>query len=124
MRCKKMDELPVVTEWQNEIYCPNCKHYTTGECKNPARVDENSKCPFDGKELLVKLVEESELKIGQNVVAELDCSNRLIGTIIEKTESKFGNMYRLKLEHGYSPWILEKIIHPIEFPPVEVFPQK
>lgn len=47
-RCKKMDELPVVVEWQSAIYCPNCAHYSSGECRNPLRTGPDSKCPFDG----------------------------------------------------------------------------
>ena len=47
MRCPKMDELPVINEWQNQILCPNCKFYYNGTCKNPERKKETDPCPFE-----------------------------------------------------------------------------
>jgi hypothetical protein len=43
--CKKLHELPpVVTDWQQTAWCPDCDHYNRGRCSNP-----NAGCPFDGK---------------------------------------------------------------------------
>jgi hypothetical protein len=60
-RCKKLDELPVVNEWQQKCMCPSCGHYFQGKCENPQRHSEKDPCPFDGKELPVKEVEENTL---------------------------------------------------------------
>jgi hypothetical protein len=57
-----LDELPVTTEWQNAIYCPNCAHYSLGTCSNPTRTSQDGPCPFDGKELPLKLVEIDDFK--------------------------------------------------------------
>jgi hypothetical protein len=56
-RCKKLDELPpVVTDWQQETWCPDCDYYECGNCGNPVRCDSNAACPFDGKVLPVREV--------------------------------------------------------------------
>lgn len=60
MKCKKLEELPVVNEWQS-VYCPDCKHFHEGECNNPSRISNNDVlCPFDGKKLPVKEIVETK----------------------------------------------------------------
>lgn len=47
-KCPKLDENPVVTDWQMKIVCPDCKHYCNGQCNNPKR-KEDEPCPLDIK---------------------------------------------------------------------------
>ena len=50
--CKKLHELPpVLSEWQQTTWCPDCDYYASGTCGNPTRPDGNPACPFDGKAL-------------------------------------------------------------------------
>ena len=48
MRCKQTNRIPVVTEWQDEVPCPQCQHYRQGSCVNPCRDHALAPCPFDG----------------------------------------------------------------------------
>jgi len=49
-RCNKLHELPpVVTDWQQKAWCPDCDYYNCGTCGNSLRRDSNAACPFDGK---------------------------------------------------------------------------
>lgn len=115
-RCKKMDELPVTTEWQNAIYCPNCAHYSLGKCCNPTRTSEESKCPFDGKELPLKLVgEDFKYEVGTNVVVETQPGMACNAKIIDRKVSDFGNLYQVDWSEHFkeaknSPWILEQFV--------------
>jgi hypothetical protein len=62
MRCKQTDRMPVTTEWQDEVLCPQCKHYWQGQCGNPARCQVDDPCPFDGvsvSQFTVPLLPES-----------------------------------------------------------------
>jgi hypothetical protein len=47
MRCKQTERLPVTTEWQGQVLCPQCKHYWQGQCGNAARCNGDDPCPFD-----------------------------------------------------------------------------
>jgi hypothetical protein len=47
MLCKQLSRLQVVTEWQEEIFCPTCHHYCKGRCGNPARTSDKDSCPFE-----------------------------------------------------------------------------
>lgn len=58
MRCKKLDELAVVGEWQDTVVEPDCKHYDCGRCRNPGRLLPECRCPFDGREMPVREVKE------------------------------------------------------------------
>lgn len=58
LRCKQLERLPVVTEWQGSIHCPSCKHYFKGKCSNPDRTKDSDPCPFDDKELVTEPIEE------------------------------------------------------------------
>jgi len=56
-RCRKLHELPpVVNEWQQKAWCPDCDHYVSGECGNPISRESNAACPFDGKVLPLREV--------------------------------------------------------------------
>jgi hypothetical protein len=56
-RCKKLPELPpVLTDWQQTAWCPECDYYDYGICVNPIRRDSNAACPFDGKVLPLREV--------------------------------------------------------------------
>jgi hypothetical protein len=56
-RCNKLHELPpVVTDWQQKAWCPDCDYYQGGICGNPIRRDSNAACPFDGKALPLREV--------------------------------------------------------------------
>ena len=56
-RCNKLHELPpVVTDWQETAWCPDCDYYDCGLCRNPIRRDSNAACPFDGKVLPLREV--------------------------------------------------------------------
>jgi hypothetical protein len=56
-RCNKLHELPpVVTDWQQKAWCPECDYYNCGLCGNPLRRNNSAACPFDGKELPVREV--------------------------------------------------------------------
>lgn len=48
MRCKQLDRMPVVSEWQQEVLCPQCGHHRDGSCGNASRSHLESPCPFDG----------------------------------------------------------------------------
>jgi hypothetical protein len=51
-RCKKLYELPpVVTEWQQATWRPDCAYYDRGTCANSAASDADEPCPFDGMQL-------------------------------------------------------------------------
>jgi hypothetical protein len=58
--CKKLEELPVVSEWQNPVLCPACGHYCKGKCANPNRTSAADPCPFDGKQLPVQEVKDAQ----------------------------------------------------------------
>lgn len=62
MRCPRMDELPVVTEWQNRILCPDCKFYHKGTCQNPIREKETDRCPFENMET-VEIKRENNMDV-------------------------------------------------------------
>ena len=56
-RCKKLHELPpVLTDWQQTAWCPDCHYYDCGICGNPIRRDSNAACPFDGQVLPLREV--------------------------------------------------------------------
>ena len=50
-KCKKLEELPVVSDGQLEVRCPKCAHFFKGQCLNPTRHSDKDACPFDGKPL-------------------------------------------------------------------------
>ena len=53
-RCKRLLELPlVVSEWQQQAYCPDCDHYCDGQCERGAG---EAGCPFEGGELPLREV--------------------------------------------------------------------
>jgi hypothetical protein len=55
--CKKLPEVPpVVTEWQDNTWCPDCEFYGLGTCGNPTRAGNGAPCPFDGEELPLREV--------------------------------------------------------------------
>ena len=116
-KCKKLDDLPVVSEWQNAVYCPNCAHYSKGQCSNPARISAESACPFDNKELPVKLIgsEDFKFNIGQTVLAEFQPKMFCNAKIIDRKTSDFGNLYQLdwsqylKEAHA-TPWMMERFL--------------
>jgi hypothetical protein len=57
LRCKKLDETPsVVTDWEQQIWCPDCEHYSLGACLSPSRTSNSSPCPFDGKALPLRVL--------------------------------------------------------------------
>ncbi len=48
MRCKQTDRVPVITEWQAEVLCPDCEHYREGLCApSSGRRRPDEPCPFD-----------------------------------------------------------------------------
>lgn len=108
-RCKKLDELPVVVEWQN---------YSLGECCNPSRTSQDSKCPFDGKKLPVKLVDGTDFKyeVGQSVIVEFEPNMYVCNAkIIDRKISDFGNLYQVDWSEYFKeaknhPWILEQYL--------------
>lgn len=60
MRCVKMDEQPVVNEWQLKFLCPKCKHYACGQCHNPHRKEETDECPMKNMEFTEQPEPEKE----------------------------------------------------------------
>ena len=53
-RCNKLHELPpVVTDWQQKAWYPDCDHYCDGQCQ---RRGGEAGCPFDGDVLLLREV--------------------------------------------------------------------
>jgi hypothetical protein len=55
--CKKLHELPpLITDWQQPVWCLDCDDYSNGQCRNPMRRDGNAACPFDGRELPLREV--------------------------------------------------------------------
>jgi phage FluMu protein Com len=57
MKCKQLDKLLVVSEWQ-DVLCPKCKHYFKGKCLNTSRTSENDECHFDKVPLQTVVNEE------------------------------------------------------------------
>jgi hypothetical protein len=56
-RCNKLHDLPpVVNDWQQTAWCPDCDYYSCGLCGNLLRQDSNASCPFDGKVLPLREV--------------------------------------------------------------------
>jgi hypothetical protein len=56
-RCNKLPELPpVLTDWQQTVWCPDCDYYDGGTCGKPLCQDTNTACPFDGKVLALREV--------------------------------------------------------------------
>ena len=56
-RCNRLLELPpVLTEWQQKAYCPDCDYYCDGQCCKPIDSSGNAACPFDGKALPLREV--------------------------------------------------------------------
>ena len=56
-RCNKLHDLPpVVTDWQQKAWCPDCEYYRCGLCGNLLRRDSIASCPFDGKVLPLREV--------------------------------------------------------------------
>lgn len=51
MKCKQIEKLPVVNEWQ-KVLEPDCKHHHHGCCCKLDRVNENDPCPLDNVDLL------------------------------------------------------------------------
>jgi hypothetical protein len=102
MRCPKMDELPVFTEWQTKIYCPNCKHYSTGQCSNPARKDDTTPCPLINVEP-IEIKNEFNFKIHQKVYIKPQNVN---GEIVNRQLSTIGVLYEIKTDDNRF-WITE-----------------
>jgi hypothetical protein len=58
IRCIKLLDLPpVVTDWQEKTWRPDCDHYDCGVCTNPTRRYGASTCPLDGTALPMSEVE-------------------------------------------------------------------
>jgi hypothetical protein len=55
--CRKLRELPpVLGEWPQTTWCPDCDSYDRGRCRNPTRAAGEVACPFDGKALPLREV--------------------------------------------------------------------
>lgn len=104
MHCPRMDELPVITEWQIKIYCPNCKHYSSGECCNPDRKNNTDPCPIVNVEPL-EIASEFKFKIYQKVLVKtIDAV--ICGEIVNRQVSTIGILYEIKAENNRF-WITE-----------------
>jgi hypothetical protein len=58
--CRKVHELPpVLSEWQQTTWRPECEHYDRGVCGNPACAEGKGTCPFDGKSLPLREATEN-----------------------------------------------------------------
>ena len=102
MRCPRMDAMPVVTEWQTKIYCPNCKHYSTGQCNNPARKNNDDPCPMKNVEP-IEYADVFNRVIGQKVVVK---PQNVEGKIINRQLSNIGVLYEIETENDRF-WITE-----------------
>ena len=102
MRCPKTDELPVVTEWQTKIYCPNCKHYSTGQCSNPDRKNDIDPCPLANVEP-IELKNEFNYKVHQKVYIK---PQNVYGEIVNRQLSTIGVLYEIKTDDNRF-WITE-----------------
>jgi len=78
-----------VTEWEQTISCPDCEFYHSGRCVNPARSDNDSGCPFDGKPLPQREAPVEELSDGPlHALDAAPCQGQdspLSGTVLEHT---------------------------------------
>lgn len=102
MRCPKMEELPVITEWQTKIYCPNCKYYFSGECSNPTRKNNTDPCPLLNVEP-VEIKDEFKFEVKQNVFVK---PQNLRGEITNRILSRIGRIYEITTEDNRF-WITE-----------------
>nr|NIQ13248.1 hypothetical protein [Candidatus Dadabacteria bacterium] len=96
------DELPVVSEWQMKIYCPNCKHYSIGQCVNPARKSDNDACPLTNVEP-VELKPNYKFEIHQKVRVN---PHNVYGKIINRKASTIGILYEITTDDNRF-WITE-----------------
>jgi hypothetical protein len=63
--CNKLLELPpVLTEWQQAVWCPDCPHYDAGACANMTRTHGDAPCPLDGQPLPLRDVDGDPGKSG------------------------------------------------------------
>ena len=92
MRCQKMEELPVVTEWQTKIYCPNCKYYYSGQCCNPERKN-NTPCQLANVEPL-ELKNKFKFKVYQQVIVKTHDAI-IYGKIADRQLSTIGPLYEI-----------------------------
>lgn len=104
MRCPKMDELPVYTEWQSKIYCPNCKHYSTGECNNPQRKTETDPCPMKN----IEPVELQNYKFTNSRIVTIKHLDKK-GLILNRKATKLGNLYEIQI-NDENCWLLEDLL--------------
>lgn len=104
MHCPRMEELPVVTEWQTKIYCPNCKYYSSGECCNPDRKNNTDPCPIANVEPL-EIATEFKFKIYQKILVKT-AHTIIHGKIINRQASTIGTLYEIEAE-GNKFWITE-----------------
>ena len=99
MRCPRMDQLPVINEWQTKIYCPNCKHYASGQCCNPTRKNDNDPCPLANVEP-VEIAAEFKFKVYAKVLVK---PQNVEGEITNRQLSTIGLLYEIKTnDNGYS----------------------
>lgn len=56
-RCQKLLDLPpIVADWQQQAWRPDCDYYDCGTCANAGWMDDHVVCPFDGKEMPLREV--------------------------------------------------------------------
>jgi len=88
-----MDELPVVTEWQTKIYCPNCKFYSTGQCLNPSRKNDTDACPLSNVEP-IELQTEFKFKVNSTVLLK---QHNITGKITNRKITSIGPLYEIEV---------------------------
>jgi len=102
MRCPKMDELPIISDWQIKIYCPNCKHYSCGQCSNPARKNDTDPCPMANVEP-VEYKGDFTFKVCQKVLVK---PQNVEGEIVNRQLSSIGVLYEIRTTDNRF-WITE-----------------
>ena len=100
-----MEELPVVTEWQTKIYCPNCKHYSSGQCCNPERKNNTDPCPLTNVEP-IELKSNFKFKTHQKVIVKTHDAI-IYGEIVNRQLSTIGILYEINAEGNNRFWITE-----------------
>ncbi len=105
MRCPRADEQPVVNEWQLQILCPNCKHYSCGECHNPTRKTETDECPIKNLEFK-EVTENAKFKRYQKVKVSPD----FVATIVNAQLSTIGMMYEVERDDNSRIWVHESFL--------------
>jgi hypothetical protein len=104
MRCPRTDEHPVVTEWQLKVLCPNCKHYSCGECNNPQRKEATDPCPIKNLEFK-EVTDTTKFKMHQEVTL-----HGIAVKIRNMQMSTIGMLYEVETADKDRRWVPESFL--------------